>query len=102
MKKQDIDSKITYVSSYISEGIWGKKKYIQLINIQLKWEIKLSQFAEIDPIINEQQRKVLKDRIEARKKIIEEEEMKIEEEVDDDDEEEEENPKTDEKKKEKP
>ena len=67
----------------------------------MKWESKLSQFAEIDPIINEQQRKVLKDRIEARKKIIEEEEMKIEEEVDDD-EEEEENPKTDEKKKEKP
>jgi len=100
MKKEDIDAKISSVTTYINGGLWDLAKYKQEIANQMKWEMKLSQFVEKDPSLNDQQKKVLKDRIEARKKIIEEE-MKQEEEGDEE-EEEEEKPKTEEKKKEEP
>ena len=99
MKKEDINAKMDSVTSYISGGLWNLAKYKQEITKQFKLEMKLSSFSEKDPTLNDQQKKVLKDRIEARKKIIEEE-MKQEEEGDE--EEEEEKPKTEEKKKEEP
>ena len=37
---------------------------------QYKWEVKLLQFVEKDPSLNEQQKKVLKDRVNKRKQII--------------------------------
>ena len=98
MKKEDIDAKMDSVTSYISGGLWDLAKYKQEITKQFKLEMKLSSFSEKDPTLNDQQKKVLKDRIEARKKIIEEE-MKQEE---GDDEEEEEKPKAEEKEKEEP
>ena len=69
MKKEDIDAKISSVTTYISGGLWDLAKYKQEITIQLKWEMKISTYVEKDPSLNDQQRKVLKDRIEARKKL---------------------------------
>ena len=94
MKKNDIDNKIGIVVSFINDGLWDLNRYKKEISKQYKLEVKLLQFVEQDKHLNDQQKKVLKDRIEVRKKIIEEE---LKEEVD-----EEEKPEPEEKKKEEP
>ena len=80
-KKDTIDTRIDNISSFVSCGEWDVNKYKHEIISQYKWEVKLSQFVEKDPILNDQQKKFVKDRIKARKKIIEAElKEKVEEE----------------------
>jgi len=80
-KKDTIDTRIDNISSFVSCGEWDVNKYKHEIISQYKWEVKLSQFVEKDPILNDQQKKFVKDRVKARKKIIEAElKEKVEEE----------------------
>ena len=72
-KKENIDDKIKSITSFIEDEIWDLNAYKQKIAEQFKWESKLLLFVEKDPTLNDQQKKVLKDRIEARRNIIESE-----------------------------
>ena len=73
LKKESIDDKIGMVTSTIQDGIWDFEMYKKKIKEQYAWESKLLLFLEKDPSLNEQQKKVLKERINNRKIIIEEE-----------------------------
>ena len=70
IKKDSVKDKIDTVTSFIQDGIWDLDKYKKNIMEQYKWEVKLLQFVEKDPSLNEQQKKVLKDRVNKRKQII--------------------------------
>ena len=70
LKKDSVKDKIDTVTSFIQDGIWDLDKYKKNIMEQYKWEVKLLQFVEKDPSLNEQQKKVLKDRVNKRKQII--------------------------------
>ena len=70
IKKDNIKDKKDKVSSFIQDGVWNLDKYKKNIMEQYKWEVKLLQFVEKDPSLNEQQKKVLKDRVNKRKQII--------------------------------
>ena len=69
-KKESIEDKIGTVSSFVQDGVWDLNVYKKKIMEQYKWEVKLLQFVEQDPTLNEQQKKVLKDRVTKRKQII--------------------------------
>ena len=73
LKKDNIDDKIGTVSSFVQDGVWDLNVYKKKIIEQYKWEVKLLQFVEQDPSLNEQQKKVLKDRVNKRKQIIDSE-----------------------------
>ena len=73
IKKKNIDDKIKEITNYVNDGKWDFDTYKNKINLQYQWEEKLLQFVEKDPALNDQQKKVLKDRLNERKKIIEEE-----------------------------
>ena len=70
IKKDNVKDKIDTVSSFVQDGVWDLDKYKKNILEQYKWEVKLLQFVEKDPSLNEQQKKVLKDRVNKRKQII--------------------------------
>ena len=70
IKKDSVKDKIDTVTSFIQDGIWDLDKHKKNILEQYKWEVKLLQFVEKDPSLNEQQKKVLKDRVNKRKQII--------------------------------
>ena len=72
-KKDSIDDRIQIITSTIQDGIWDFEMYKKKIQEQYKWESKLLQFVEKDPSLSEKQKKVLKERVNIRKKIIEEE-----------------------------
>ena len=101
-KKDDIDTRIGYINTNIEGGIWDLNKYKQEILNQYKWESTIIQYMEKDPNLKEEQKKVLKARIEERRKLIDKEikdsaQAEAEEEGG-----EEEKPKEEEKKKEEP
>ena len=73
IKKESIDDKIGSVTSFIQDGIWDLDKYKKEIANQFKWEAKLLLFVEKDPTLNDEQKKILKDRVKARQSIIEDE-----------------------------
>ena len=58
MKKDDIDTRIDTISSFVSSGTWNVEKYKAEIRNQYKWEVKLLQFADKDPTLNEQQKRL--------------------------------------------
>ena len=70
IKKDSIEDKIGTVSSFVQDGVWDLNAYKKKIMEQYKWEVKLLQFVEQDPTLNDQQKKVLKDRVTKRKEII--------------------------------
>ena len=72
-KKEDIDDRISSIKSFLEDGSWDSDKYKNEIMNQYKWESKLLLFADKEQNLNEEQRKVLKERIEERKKIIDDE-----------------------------
>ena len=73
IKKESIDDKIGSVTSFIQDGIWDLDKYKKEIANQFKWEAKLLSFVEKDPTLNDEQKKILKERVKARQSIIEDE-----------------------------
>jgi hypothetical protein len=60
IKKDSVKDKIDTVTSFIQDGIWDLDKYKKNIMEQYKWEVKLLQFVEKDPSLNEQQKKSIK------------------------------------------
>ena len=70
LKRDNVEDKIGTVSSFVQDGVWDLNAYKKKIMEQYKWEVKLLQFVEKDPSLNEQQKKVLKDRVNKRKQII--------------------------------
>ena len=73
IKKESIDDKIGSITSFVQDGIWDLNKYKAEILNQFKWEGKLLQFVDKDPSLNDQQKKILKERVQNRQKIIEDE-----------------------------
>ena len=73
IKKESIDDKIGSVTSFIQDEIWDLDKYKKEIANQFKWEAKLLLFVEKDPTLNDEQKKILKERVKARQSIIEDE-----------------------------
>ena len=72
-KKDDIDTRIGYINTNIEGGIWDLNKYKQEILNQYKWESTIIQYMEKDANLKEEQKKVLKARIEERRKLIDKE-----------------------------
>ena len=72
-KKKCIKSKIQEINSLVEGGTWNLDIYKTKIKEQYQWEEQLLIFVEKDPELNDQQKKIIKDRINERKKIIEEE-----------------------------
>ena len=62
-KKDDIDERISSIKSFLENGSWDSDRYKKEIMNQYKWESKLLLFADKDPKMNVEQRKVLKERI---------------------------------------
>ena len=73
IKKESIDDKMKTITSFIEDGVWDLNAYKKKIAEQFKWESKLLLFVEKDPTLNDQQKKILRERVNARKKIIEDE-----------------------------
>ena len=97
LKRDNVEDKIGTVSSFVQDGVWDLNAYKKKIMEQYKWEVKLLQFVEQDPSLNEQQKKVLKDRVTKRKQIIDSE---LKQNPEEEAEKPEEQPKPEEKKKE--
>ena len=72
-KKDDIDERISSIKSFLENGSWDSDRYKKEIMNQYNLEKKLLIFADRDPKLNAEQRKILKERIEERKKIIDDE-----------------------------
>ena len=72
-KKDDIDERISSIKSFLENGSWDSDRYKKEIMNQYNLEEKLLVFADRDPKLNAEQRKILKERIEERKKIIDDE-----------------------------
>ena len=72
-KKDSIKEKMETVTSFIKDEVWDLDMYKKKIKEQYQWESKLLQFVEKDPHLNDEQKKVLKERVNNRKKIIEKE-----------------------------
>ena len=70
-KKEIIDNKIQEINDYVNGGLWDANTYKKKIEEQYQLEGKLLQIAETDPDLNDEQKKVIKDRVNERKKIIE-------------------------------
>ena len=73
IKKENIESKIKTVTSFVQDGVWDLTAYKKELIKQFNWENKLLVFVDKDPTLKEEQKKVLKDRVNERKKIIDEE-----------------------------
>ena len=93
-----------YINTNIEGGIWDLNKYKQEILNQYKWESTIIQYMEKDANLKEEQKKVLKARIEERRKLIDKEikDSAQAEAAEVEEEKEEEKPKEEEKKKEEP
>ena len=70
-KKEEIDNKIEEINLSVNGGLWDENTYKKKIEEQYQWEDKLLQLVEIDSDLNDQQKYVIKDRVNERKKIIE-------------------------------
>ena len=73
IKKESADDKIGIVTSTIQDGLWDFEMYKKKIQEQYAWESKLLLFSDKDPTLKEEQKNILKERVNNRKKIIEEE-----------------------------
>ena len=104
MKKDNIDTRMNAITTNIEGGIWDLNKYKQEILNQYKWESTIIQYMEKDTNLKEEQKKVLKARIEERRKLIDKEikDSAQAEAAEVEEEKEEEKPKEEEKKKEEP
>ena len=72
-KKENLDTKNQTITDAVENGIMDLEAYRKKITNQYKWEAKLLQFVEKDPSLNENQKNIIKERVNNRKKIIEEE-----------------------------
>ena len=72
-KKQSLNDRISIITSTIESGSWDFEMYKKKIKEQYTWETKLILYADKDQSLNEEQKNILKERINNRKKIIEEE-----------------------------
>ena len=72
-KKESIKMKKDIIYSYINDEIWDFEMYKKKIKEQYQWESKLLLFVEKDPSLNEEQKNILKQRVNERKQIIEKE-----------------------------
>ena len=68
IKKESIQTKKSTI-----EGLGMNDNYKKKIKVEYEWESKLLVFVEKDPILNDAQKKILKERVNNRKKIIEDE-----------------------------
>ena len=73
IKKESADDKIGIVTSTIQDGLWDFEMYKKKIQEQYAWESKLLLFSDKDPTLKDEQKNILKERVNNRKKIIEEE-----------------------------
>ena len=72
-KKESIDTRKDTITSSIENGIMDFEGYKKKIKNQYQWESKLLTFVDKDPNLNDAQKKIIKERVNKRKKIIEEE-----------------------------
>ena len=72
-KKDSINDKISIITSYIQDGAWDFEMYKKKIKEQYAWETKLLLFVEKDVNLKPEQKNIIKERINDRKKKIEEE-----------------------------
>ena len=72
-KKDSIDTRKDTITSSIENGIVNFEMYKKKIKSQYEWETKLLLFVEKDKTLNDAQKKIIKERVNKRKKIIEEE-----------------------------
>ena len=72
-KKESLNDRIGIITSTIQDGAWDFEMYKKKIKEQYAWESKLLVFVEKDPSLKPEQKNVLKERVNNRKKIIEEE-----------------------------
>ena len=72
-KKESLDTRKDTITSSIENGIMDFEGYKKKIKNQYQWETKLLTFVDKDPNLNDAQKKIIKERINKRKKIIEEE-----------------------------
>ena len=70
-KKEGIKEQINTIKSFIEDEVWDIVMYKKKIKEQYQWESKLLIYVQQDPKMNEEQKKVVKDRVNERKKIIE-------------------------------
>ena len=68
IKKESIQTKKSTI-----EGLGMNDNYKKKIKVEYEWESKLLVFVEKDPILNDAQKKILKERVNNRKKILEDE-----------------------------
>ena len=73
IKKDTIDAKNQSITAAIENGIMDFEGYKKKIRGEYEWESKLLKYVEQDKTLNEEQKKILKQRINDRKKIIEDE-----------------------------
>ena len=72
-KKENIDNRVQILTSQVQDGIIDLAGYKKKIQEEYKYETKLLLFVEKDPNITKNQKAILIDRVNKRKKIIEEE-----------------------------
>jgi hypothetical protein len=72
-KKTNIDVKINFINTNVEKQVWDYETYIKKIKEEYKYEQKLLTFIEKDPMLKPEQKQVVKDRINNRKKFIKEE-----------------------------
>ena len=73
LKKKSIDYKTKIITTSIENGIVDFEEYKKQIKSQYVWENKLLIFVEKDKTINENEKKIIKERVNLRKQIIEKE-----------------------------
>ena len=72
-KKKLIDNKIAYITKNVQDEIWDFEQYKNMIKEQLAWEENNYNLVEQDLNLNDEQKQIIKDRINNRKIIIEKE-----------------------------
>ena len=73
LKKENIDTRKDMITTSIENGLMDFEGYKKKIKAEYQWESKLLIFVEKDPTLIDVQKKILKERVNKRKKIIEEE-----------------------------
>lgn len=69
-KKENIDKKINSITNLVQNGTWDLEKYKSKIQEEKDWEQKLLELAKNDSSLNDAQKKIIKIRINERKKSI--------------------------------
>jgi len=72
-RKEKIEDQINVITSYFENQFWNLETYKKTIKEQYAWESKLLKFVEMDSSLNDEQKKVIKERVNERKKILEKE-----------------------------